>query len=315
MQSSRDVYTVPDLDQWPAITVGLQPPPRLAVIGDPVEHSLSPPMQNAALQSARIDAQYVRVHVKPDELPQAIQRFKELGFLGVNVTIPHKTAVVPFVDELEPMAKRIGAVNTLLFEDRRVFGFNSDAPGLRQALRDEFSVDLGDLRILLLGAGGGAGRAAAIQCASDHCERLVLVNRTPEKAEALARELAPEFQDSKLSGPVDRIAAVPWEENALAEELNYIDLIINATNLGMKRTDPEVLSAPLIQPHHLVYDMVYRPPKTRLLQAAEEQGARGVNGLSMLLWQGIESFEYWFARRPSVPSMRKALREAAAAFT
>ncbi len=305
----KDIYNMADLSAWSSITRDLKPPPRLAVIGDPVAHSASPQLHNPALQHCGIDAQYVRIHVLPEELPQAVKLFAEHAFLGVNVTIPHKMEVAKLVDHLDPLAARIGAVNTLLFEDGQALGFNSDAPGFRQAVRDEFFVDLRDLRIMILGAGGGAGRAVAIQCAEDHCERLVLVNRTKEKAKALAEELHADLEDDRVTGPADRLKVIGFEnEEILAEELSQVDLIINGTQLGMKRTDPEVLPAHLLQPHHLVYDMVYQPLNTRLMEDARSAGARATNGLGMLLWQGAVSFEYWFNRRAPVEVMRQGLR-------
>lgn len=306
----KSVYTLEDLANWPAATAGLTPPPRLAVIGDPVAHSASPAMHNPALKQLNIDAQYVRVHVKPEELPRALDLFQENQFIGINVTIPHKTEVAKLLDEVDPLAERIGAVNTVLFEDGRKLGFNSDAPGFRQAIREEFFVDLRDLRILIIGAGGGAGRAVAIQCAADHCERLVLLNRTEEKLLPLLDELKSDFASDRLEGPSARLQTVNWDRNLLQEQLDQVDLIVNATNLGMKRGDPEVLPAALLQPHHLVYDMVYSPPVTRLMESARAAGGRSANGLSMLLWQGAISFEYWFNRSAPVSVMRDGLRAA-----
>ncbi len=310
MAEAKAVYNFEDLQDWSGAASDLEPPARLAVIGDPVEHSASPQMHNPALSACGIDAQYVRIQLKTGELAEAIPLFRENGFLGVNVTIPHKAEVAGLVDRIDPVAERIGAVNTLVFEDSEVVGFNSDAPGFRQAIRDDFSVDLRDLRILILGAGGGAGRAVTIQCALDQCERLVLVNRTEEKARAIRDEVESNFAVDTLSGPVNRLEVAPWDENELAEQLDNIDLIVNATNLGMKRGDAEPLPARLIQPHHLIYDMVYQPPHTRLIDNARAQGARAANGMSMLLWQGAISFEYWFNRDAPVSEMRAGLQAA-----
>lgn len=310
MADAKPVYNLTDLKNWDEVSSHLDSPPLLAVIGDPVEHSASPQMHNPALQAAGINAQYVRIHLKPEELEEAISLFQKHSFLGVNVTIPHKTEIAKLVDRTDPVAERIGAVNTLVFDAGEIVGFNSDAPGFRQAIRDVFSVDLHDLRVMILGAGGGAGRAVTIQCALDQCERLVLVNRTESKAQEIKAEIAADFEDDALAGPADRLVALAWEESLLAEELDQIDLIINATNLGMKRSDQEPLPARLIQPHHLVYDMVYSPPHTRLLDNGQSQGARIANGLSMLLWQGAISFEYWFNKDAPVRIMRDALKAA-----
>jgi shikimate dehydrogenase len=309
MNALKPVYFLGDLRTW---SVGeLTPPARLAVIGHPVAHSRSPGMHNAALQAAGIDAQYIRIDLAEEELREGIELLGTLGFCGANVTIPHKGAVLPLMDEVDPLAARIGSVNTIVFEPGtgRRLGFNSDAPGLRAAIREVFAVDLHDLRILLLGAGGGAGRAAAIQCAADRCERLVLVNRTFDKAAALATELRSDFGPERFAAPWARLEAIPWESGALSKALDHVDLIVNCTNVGMKPTDPGLLSPVQLQPHHLVYDMIYAPPRTRLLEDAEAAGARAANGLSMLICQGAVSFEYWFNRQPDLAAMKRGLTE------
>jgi len=303
----KPFYTLDDLNHWDTAAGDLTPPAKLAVFGDPVEHSRSPQLHNPALKACGIDAQYIRLHVLPDELKPALEKVRDLGFLGVNCTIPHKFAALEAVDVVDDLARRLGAVNTIVFEDGKMLGFNSDGPGFLRALREEFALDVHDLRILVLGAGGGAGRAVATQCAIEHCERLVLVNRSPEKSLLLAHQLAPYFAGDRLAGAVERLQAVPWEEKALAEQLENTDLNINATSLGMKRADPDLLPSHLLQPHHLVYDMVYSPPKTRLLAEAAANGARTANGLSMLLYQGARSFEHWFNREAPVEAMREGL--------
>ncbi len=306
----KPVYDFSDLKDWSAATADLTPPARLAVFGDPVAHSRSPQMHNPGLAAAGIDAQYVRLHIRPEELAEACRLLPEAGFIGANVTIPHKTEVLGAMAEITDVARRIGAVNTVLVEDDgSLIGHNSDGPGFQRAIREEFSVDLSDLRILILGAGGGAGRAAAVQCAMDRCERLVLVNRTPEKAAALKDELATFFRSDRLEGPVDRLEVVPWDHDAIARQMDHVDLIVNGTSLGMKRTDPQLLHPSLIQPHQMVYDMVYAPSRTRLMADAQAEGARAANGLSMLLWQGAISFEFWFNRDAPVDAMRRGLNE------
>ncbi len=306
----KAVYTFDDLKNWGEAAKGLNPPARLSVFGDPVAHSLSPQMHNPALTAAGIESQYVRLHIQPEELKDALRELPKQGFIGTNVTIPHKAAVAEAVDEVDDLAKKIGAVNTVLVEGERLIGFSSDGPGFQRAVREEFSVDLRDLRIMILGAGGGAGRAVAVQCAVEECERLVLVNRTAEKAQELADELSPYFSDERVSGPVDRLQAVPWDMAALEEQMDHIDLIVNGTSLGMKRSDPPLLPHRFFQPHHLIYDMVYSPPHTRLMSDAVSAGARAANGLSMLLHQGAISFEIWFNQDAPLAEMRRGLEEA-----
>jgi len=307
----KDVYTVEDLRGWDAATAGETPAVRLSVFGDPVAHSRSPEMQNAALEAAGIAARYARVHVLPDELAEALRLLPRNGFIGTNVTIPHKAAALGLVDEADPQARRAGGVNTVVVEGERLIGFSTDGPGLVRAIRADFGVDLRDMRVMVLGAGGGAGRAIAVQCAIEGSARLVLVNRTFERALALAEELAPAFRETRVKGPVARLEAAPWESDALTRQLGHVDLIINATPLGMtgarelSRVSP--IPAAMLRPHHLVYDTVYTAGRTPLLMAADDAGARGSDGLSMLLYQGALSFEIWFGRPAPVEVMRTAL--------
>jgi shikimate dehydrogenase len=301
----KDVYTFSDLQDWRAIASELDPPIRLSVLGDPVAHSASPPMHNAALEKCGIAARYARIHVKAEELPDALDLLGTNGFIGANVTIPHKSAVLPLMHDMDGQARKIGAVNTVLIDEGKRIGFNTDGPGIVRAIRSEFSVDLRDLRVLVLGAGGGAGRAIAVQCAMENCQRLVLANRTLKKAQELALELAPLFKTSRLAGPVETISAVAWER--VRSEIANIDLVINATPIGMKRTDASPLPSAWLAPHLLVYDTIYTAPRTRLMLAADEAGARSANGLSMLLHQGALSFEIWFNRPAPIEAMRAAL--------
>lgn len=303
---AREVYQLADLQDWQTASRGVDPPIRLGVLGDPVEHSLSPQMQNAALRECKIDMQYARFHILPNELPEALNLVRQLNFVGVNLTVPHKIAVLDRVDDVDPDARRIGAVNTISFAGKTARGFNTDGRGFSCAIRDEFSVDLRDLRVLVLGA-GGAGRAIAMQCAKENCERLVIANRNFAKAKQLAEELREFFAGPKVFGPVPRLQAIAWEEAAIRFQIANIDLIVNATPLGLNRTDPPAIPARLLAPHVMIYDTVYAPGRTPLTAAAIEAGARGANGLSMLLYQGALSFAIWFEREAPLEVMKKAL--------
>jgi shikimate 5-dehydrogenase len=160
---------------------------------------------------------------------------------------------------------------------------------------------------MIIGAGGGTGHAIAWQCALENCERLVLVNRTLEKTMALADRLRPFFSGPRVLGPVARLEAVPWDEAALRAQLQDVDLIVNATPLGMNPSDATPVPTRLLAPHHMVFDAVYGPSKTALVRAADEAGARGANGLSMLLHQGALSFSIWFDRDAPIDVMRAVL--------
>jgi shikimate dehydrogenase len=302
-----DRYTLADLEKWPDVAREVDPPIRLGIFGDPVAHSLSPQMQNAALRTFDINMQYARFHIRTNELPSALRFIRELDFIGINLTVPHKIAGLTQMDVADESASRCGSVNTVRLDENKLIGSNTDAEGFSRAVRTEFSIDLRDLRVMILGAGGGTGQAIAWQCALENCERLVLVNRTPAKTNAIAERLRPFFAEPRVLGPVARIEAVPWNETAVRAQLADIDLIINATALGMNPSDPVPIPARLLAPHHIVFDCVYRPSKTALLRAADEAGARGANGLSMLLHQGALSFSIWFNREPPIAAMRSAI--------
>jgi shikimate dehydrogenase len=300
----KEFYTLVDLKTWEEKG---KSPVRLGIFGDPVAHSLSPQMQNAALENLGLKERYGRFQIGAEELRTGLELIRCLNFIGINLTLPHKTTAISLMDEVDEAARQSGAINTVLAEGERLLGFNTDGPGFLHAIRSEFSVDLRDLRVLLLGAGGGAGRAIAMQCARENCERLVLVNRTLQKAQELAKELAPYFSGSRVLGPVARLQAIPWDETSLRFQLANTDLVVNATSVGMKRSDPPLLPASLLAPHLMVYDTIYAPERTPLLAAAADAGALGANGLSMLLHQGALSFEIWFGRKAPLDVMRAAL--------
>ena len=306
-QHTTERYTLADLENWSKVTQDVDSPIRLGVLGDPVAHSLSPQMQNAALRACKIDMQYARFHIRANELRSALRSLRALDFIGVNLTVPHKIAAFAQMDHADESASRAGAVNTIRVRDKKLLGSNTDGEGFLRAIRTEFSVDVRDLRLLILGAGGGTGHAIAWQCALENCERLVLVNRTYEKAQALAERLRPFFAGPRVLGPAARLEATAWEEAALRAQLADVDLIVNATPLGMNPSDPSPIPARLLAPHHMVFDCVYGPSKTSLLRAADEAGARGANGLSMLLHQGALSFSIWFDREAPIDVMRAAL--------
>ena len=308
-----DIFLAQDLWGRPGIFSEMEPPARLGVFGNPVAHSLSPGFQSAALKACGIQGQYVRILTQPEELEKGLRALPGAGFWGANVTIPHKAAALAVMDEVDEGARRAGGVNTVVVEEGRLLGFSTDGPGLVRAVREEFFVDLKDLRVMLLGAGGGAGRAVAVQCAIEGCERLVLVNRTLSKMQELAAELAPHFRSERLVGPAERLVAIAPDYASLEREISQTDIVINATPLGMKRTDPSPLPAELLTANLLVYDMVYSRGGTRLVSEARAAGARASNGLSMLLHQGALSFEIWFNRPAPLPVMRETLAKDAAA--
>ncbi|HEX8490713.1 MAG TPA: shikimate dehydrogenase, partial [Chthoniobacterales bacterium] len=275
----KEVYALADLKNWKAKG---KTPIGLGVLGDPVAHSLSPQMQNAALENCGLPMRFARFQIGADELQEALKLLPKLNFIGVNLTVPHKVAALNLVDEADETVRQIGAVNTIKIENGKLHGFNTDGKGFSRAIREEFSVDLRDLRVLLLGA-GGAARAIAWECARENCERLVIANRDLEKAKLLAGELLPFFGEARVLGPVPRLQAIPWEDAAFRFQIANADLVVNATPLGLHHADPAPISARLLAPHLMVFDTIYSGGQTALISAALEAGARGANGLAMLL--------------------------------
>jgi shikimate dehydrogenase len=282
-------YTYDQLQNWADLATTIQPPARLAVIGDPIGHSKSPQMHNPALAACGIDAQYVRVQVPVGHVKEAFQTFAKLGFIGVNITIPHKFEAIEAVDVVDPLARQLGVVNTLAIRDGVLHGFNTDGPGFLSSVREAFQAEVKDLRVLILGAGGGAGRAVAVQSMLAGCKSLLLATRTESKLAPLLQEL------NTLPATGAEVKICTLDHGDLAAQLSKVDLIVNATSLGMKSDDAALLPPGCLEARHCVYDMVYRASSpTELIQAAAQTGARHADGMSLLLHQGAISFEHWF---------------------
>lgn len=293
-----------ELQSWSSSIAGLTPPARLAVIGDPIAHSRSPQLHNPALEACGIGAQYVRIQVPVGRVKEAFGLFRDRGFVGVNITIPHKFEALDAVDEVDPLAARLGAVNTLAIREGRLHGYNSDGPGFLASVHEAFGTEVKNLRVLILGAGGGAGRAVAVQSVLAGCGKLILANRTESKlgalvAELTALEMKADFQTCTL------------EPEAVADRLDEVDLIVNATAVGMKEGDAPLLPPGVLASRHCVYDMVYRATgPTELIQAAQVAGAAHADGMALLLHQGAVSFEHWFPGvKAPLEVMRQALRQ------
>lgn len=294
----KHVYTLSDLRD-PAFAEEM-PNAKLAVIGFPIKHSASPQMHQAALDEAKIEANYIRVEVEPGSVDAAFKEMEKLGFTGCNVTVPHKLDAMALCDELTDDAKALGATNTILFKDGKRIGHNSDGPGLAQAILEDFGKPLSELRVLLLGAGGGAGRAIATQCAREGSPAIYLSNRTVEK-------LTPIVSDLQNLYGAKEVTALSNDEVSLIDAAAKVDLIINSTSLGLSESDPLPIPAEALKANHLVYDAIYNPAVTPLLAEANKAGATTSNGLSMLLHQGAISFAYWLGVTPNITAMRKGL--------
>jgi shikimate dehydrogenase len=266
------------------------------LIGWPVEHSLSPAMHNAAFEALGLGWRYELLPVPPGQLGVALEGLRTGNFRGGNVTVPHKSAVMAFLDEIDDAARAIGAVNTITVQGRRWRGYNTDAAGFVRALR-EAGMDVAGQRALLLGAGGTA-RAVAYALAGAGCA-VAIHNRTASRAAELVRDL----QHLGLGAPVSWVA----DETDLEEpDLARFDLLVNATAAGMWPNSevtpwPEALAMPS---HWTVFDLVYNPLETHLLRQARQAGAKTIDGLGMLVWQGALAFELWTGQEPPADLMR-----------
>lgn len=299
------------IDQLTSLNEGEEKPARYAVIGNPVAHSLSPQLHQPALDALQQDVLYVRVEVEPGKVAKAFEKMYAAGIRGVNVTVPHKLEALEACQEIDPAAAAMGAVNTIVFDaEGKRTGFNTDGPGFVRAIREEFGVDLGDLKVIIVGAGGGAGRAIATQCVMENCPQIILANRTVAKIETIKDELLKLGHRDTLEGPRDRISVLALNDPELEEAIAASELIINTTSVGLKAADPSPFPSHWVEPHHLVYDTIYNPERTRLLRDSGSQGARIANGLSLLLHQGALSLEYWLNQDAPIDAMRQGVRDA-----
>lgn len=295
----KAVYTLDDLASRELLDAGADKPARLAVIGHPIAHSASPKMHQAALDAHGIDARYIRIDIEPGQVVEAFRRMRELGFIGCNVTVPHKLEAMQNC-EVHPDAKALGAVNTIRFDDV-TRGFNTDGPGFAKAVEEDFNVGFSTLKVVITGAGGGAGQAIATQGCLSGIAKLVLVNRTVEKLGPLAERL-------RLISPETEIITLSFDDPSLAEHCLACDLVVNTSSLGLKAGDPSILPAACLKKEHLVYDTIYQPPVTPLLALANQVGCKTANGLSMLINQGALAFLHWFPETVPLPMMKQALR-------
>lgn len=267
----------------------------LCLIGDPVEHSLSPMMYNLSFERLGLNYVYLAFRVTREKLKAAVEGFRVIGVRGFNVTTPLKKAIVALLDRLDPSAAKIGAVNTVLNEHDEFVGFNTDGLGVIKALEDR-GIKLSGLAIVLIGA-GSAGRAIAYAFSEMPC-KLTIMNRTAEKAKALAEE---------LSGRLAEISWKPLTVDSIAECIPRADIVVNATSIGMRPMDMETpIPKKFLKKDMVVFDIVYNPLETRLLREAREIGALTLDGLEMLLHQGIEAFKIWFGLEPPVELLKDA---------
>lgn len=266
---------------------------KFGVIGDPIQQSKSPLMMNAAFAAIGYDGIYEKYHVKPEELADAMARFRKEGFRGLNVTIPHKVEVMQYLDEIDEDARNIGAVNTVVNEDGRLIGYNTDGIGYVRSLLEESGFDPMGKRILFLGA-GGAARGVIYAMLKQQPTYVAIANRTLARAEELAESLS-------AFGNIQAIA-----EGTIA--IGQWDLIVNTTSVGMyPNMNESPLDPTVIRPNMVVSDLIYNPRETLILKQANERGAKTHNGLGMFIYQGAYGFEYWTGHAAPVTAMRRVV--------
>jgi shikimate dehydrogenase len=267
-----------------------------ALIGDPVEHSMSPAIHNVAFREMGLDYVYVTFRVKVEDVPAAIEGMKALDIRGLSVTMPHKVAVPKLLDKLDPLAEKIGAINTIVNDDGVLTGYNTDATGFLQAMLER-GFEPKEKNIVVLGA-GGASRAVSFVLA-DRGANLTILNRLEEFdwAVELARRLSQAFGKS--------VEALELNRDNLTKAIGKADILVNATSVGM---DPNINETPvpaeLLKPGMVVYDIIYNPIKTKLLKEAESVGAEIISGVDMLVWQGVMAFEKWTGKKPPFEPMK-----------
>jgi shikimate dehydrogenase len=271
-------------------------------------------MQNAGIAALGLNWRYLAFEVHPEHLRHAIAGARAMNFIGLNLTVPHKLLAIDLVDELDPSAREWGAVNTIRFEGKdsrgawqplracadppsevRSHGFNTDADAIVQALKEDLGVAFQGARVLVLGA-GGAGRTAALKLASERLGELFLINRTPAKAQAVCDEIRQRWPATKVQ---------------LGYPARKVDLLVNATSLGLREEDPLPFDSASfsLERTAAVYDMIYRPAETLLLKRAKALGVRCANGIGMLLYQGAKALEIWTGQKPPIEIMRRALEQ------
>lgn len=274
----------------------------VGILGDPIGHTLSPVMHNAAFRALELDWVYIPARVRPSDLGAALRGIRAMGWAGINLTIPHKERATRLVDRASREARLTGAVNTIVCTPRGLVGHNTDGLGYVAALREDLNFDPGKKRVVMLGS-GGAARGIAVALLSRGASRLTILNRTSRRASALARRLGRRFRGSRISsGGLTR-------EN-VSRAFAEADLLVNATAVGMGGTAHRGLPLKELPGAAIVSDIVYRPMRTPLLVAASRIGLQTHGGLGMLLHQGAEAFELWTGEQAPIDVMRRALRRA-----
>jgi shikimate dehydrogenase len=270
----------------------------VGIFGAPIKHTASPAMHNAAFAALEMNWAYLAFPVDPQNLRSALQGANDMGIVGINLTIPHKILALDWIDEIDAEARQLGAVNTVAMEKGKLRGFNTDGYGFLKAIKEDFNLSIKGKRVLVLGA-GGAGHGIAVKCAMDGAARVIVANRTPARIDPIAHEV----RSTKTE-----FLALNLNAEDIRKVIHEVDLVVNATSVGLEAGDSLGLGADLFSPKLHVYDTIYRPAETELLHIAASAGAKVANGLSMLLHQGAKAFEIWTTRKAPLAVMRRALR-------
>ncbi len=274
---------------------------RTRVVGlfaHPIKHTGSPAMHNAAFDAVGLDWVYLPFEVRPERLEDAVKGLRALNIAGVNVTIPHKQKVMVYLDEISKEAKLIGAVNTIVVKSDKLIGKNTDGKGFTSSLKEDGGFDLKGKSIFILGAGGG-GRAVGIQSALEGAKRILILDGVGEKAQDLAQAIKSNISDCEAE-----------VVNSIKEGVKGVDLLVNATPVGMNLKDPLLINSEWLSQETFIFDLIYNPSETRLLKVAKERGCPTLNGMGMLVRQGAASFKLWTGREAPVKVMREALGKA-----
>lgn len=279
---------------------------RAGVIGYPLGHSISPAVFQAAFDASGVDARYEAWETEPDQLDGRLNALRGDDFLGGNVTIPHKEAVVPLLDRLDSTAERVRAVNTIANETGRLAGYNTDVAGFSRALREDSGFDAKSKLTAIIGA-GGAARAVALALIEAGAATILITGRSPRRADRICADLR------GLTPSGTTITWAHWGDGVFLTYLPAAGLIVNCTPVGTQGSESEGMSpldAALLPPGSVVFDLVYNPPETPLLKAAKQRGAKPVSGLGMLVYQAAESFRVWTGQDAPVAEMLAAGRKA-----
>jgi shikimate dehydrogenase len=281
-------------------------PVPYAVLGNPINHSLSPAMQQAAFDHAGLEARYFRIEVNVDGLERAVTRMKQVPFGGWNCTVPNKVKMYELCDRRAESAEQFRAVNTVVHDRGILTGHNTDGIGWSRALREAFDREPGQLRSLLLGA-GGAARAIATQAILEKCPELIVSNRNSRRAQELLGQLNAQFLAGPLARTPHNLRMIVWDEAEIEKALREVDLVVNATSAGLDPKAAVILPARMMPQGLLVFDAIYGAACARLRHEVEVAGARWSDGLGMLLHQGAAAFSLWTGRDAPLEIMRKAL--------